>query len=847
MFIRRIHPHTALYIAAAWRSFQEEPMLSCYRILDLTTEKAFICGRALSDFGAEVIKIERPGGDPARFRGLFPNDIPDPEKNLTWLAFNANKKSVTLDITRPEGKEIFKKLVRTADAVLESYAPGYLDKLGLGYQDLCQINPGIVMTSITGFGQEGPYRDYKDPDIVVRALGGLVYTAGYDDRPPLTVSYEHTHTLGAMNGAAGTMIALIQRAHTGKGQHVDAITQQALDIVCSAEIEGIYALLGEIPTRHGRARASVTLKDGSIFYNTLLWPCQDGNVALNLLLNPASAKNNLSMMEYIKKDGIDIGFLEGWEWERKSWEDMTLEQAEKLMDSLGRFFMNHTKDELLKLAVANRFQLGPCNNAADILKYPQLEARKFWKEIDHPGIGKLKYPGGAVITTQGYVGPRRRAPHVGEHNDEILKYLEFDSSRIKLPEKPDPTKKPFEGIKLIQLCWAGVGVYTCNYLSHYGTTTIRVETATRPDPVRIWAPFAPTRKPGEPMGMERSAFFSITHTAPEMGISLNFKQPEAIEIFKKLVAWADVVAEGFPAGVMDKLGLGYEGLKKINPQIIMFRTCGYGHTGPMADQPGFGSILTAVTMMDNIVGWADRPPVPPSTYYTDQLSPMYASLAIMAALDYRRRTGRGQYIDHSQIEAGLNYMTPLILDYQVNNREFQPKGNKSDYTAPHGIYRCKGDDRWVAMAVTDDEEWRSFVKVIGSPKWAQDSKYASAAGRVKHSDELDELVASWTANYPPEEVQKILQAAGVGAGLVSNAKDLDEDPQMRHYNFYREMEHPYMGKLRYYHAAPLKLSAAEAAVKRPVLLGEHTEHICTEILGMSQSEVDTLRKKGVFE
>jgi crotonobetainyl-CoA:carnitine CoA-transferase CaiB-like acyl-CoA transferase len=820
-------------------------MLSCYRILDLTTEKAFMCGRALSDFGAEVIKIEPPGGDPARFKGLFPNDKVDPEKNLTWLAFNANKKSVTLDITSPEGKEIFKKLVKTADVVLESYAPGYLDSIGLGYKDLSAVNPGIVLTSISGFGQEGPYKDYKDPDIVVRALGGLVYSAGYDDRPPLTVSYEHTHSLGAMNGAAGTMIALIQRVHTGKGQHVEAITQQALDIVCSAETEGPYALFGQIPTRHGRARASVTLKDGSPFYNTLLWPCKDGYIALNLLLNPTAAKNNHSMMEYLKKDGIDIGFLEGWDWEKKSWEHMTREQAEKLMDSLGKFFMNHTKDELLKLAVENRFQLGPCNNAGDVLKHPQLEARKFWKEIEQPGIGKLKYPGGAVVTTQGYVGPHKRAPKIGEHNDEILKALESISKPPGKPKAAD-NKKPFEGINLIQLCWAGVGVYTCNYLSHYGATTIRVETSTRPDPVRLFAPFAPT-KPGEPLGLERSAFFSITHTAPEMGISLNFKQPEAVEIFKKLVAWADVVAEGFPAGVMDKQGLDYEGLKKINPQIIMFRTCGYGHTGPMADQPGFGSILTAVTMMDNIVGWADRPPVPPSTYYTDQLSPMYASLSIMAALDYRRRTGQGQYIDHSQVETGLNYMTPLILDYQVNHREFQPKGNKSDYAAPHGIYRCKGEDRWVAIAVMSDDEWQSFIKAMGSPKWALDKKYAKAADRVKNSDALDKLVEAWTINYPPEAVEEILQKVGVGAGVVANAQDIDEDPQMNYYNFYRQIDHPYMGKLRYYHPAPIKLSAVETAVGRPVLLGEHTDYICKQILGMSQSEIDTLRQKGAFQ
>jgi crotonobetainyl-CoA:carnitine CoA-transferase CaiB-like acyl-CoA transferase len=824
-------------------------MLSCYRILDLTTEKAFIAGRALSDFGAEVIKIEPPGGDPARFHGLFYKDQVDPEKNLNWMALNANKKSVTLDITTVQGQDYFKRLVKTADAVLESYAPGYLDKLGLGYKDLSKINPGIVLTSISGFGQEGPYKDYKDPDIVVRALGGLIYTAGYEDRPPLTTSYEHTHIFGAMNGAAGTVIALAQRVHSGLGQHVDAITQQALDVAASAEIEGPYALFRQVLTRHGRARASVTLKDGSFYYNTLVWSCKDGFIALNLLLNPTAARNNLSMMEYLKKDGINIGFLEGWDWEKKSWGDMTREQADKLMDSLGKFFMNHTKAELLKLAVENRFQLGPCNNAADILKHPQLESRKYWKDIAYPELGRsLKYPGGAVVSSEKYVGPYKRAPHIGEHNAEILNNLD---AAVKSFEKPEaagaPAKKPFEGVKLVQLCWAGVGVYTCNYLSHYGATTIRVETSTRPDPVRLFAPFAPTNKPGEPVGLERSAFYSITHTAPEMGISLNFKTAEGIEIFKKLVAWADVVAEGFPAGVMDKLGLDYEGLKKINPQIIMFRTCGYGHTGPMADQPGFGSILTAVTMMDNIVGWPDRAPVSPSTYYTDQLVPTFASMSIMAALDYRRRTGKGQYIDHSQIETGLNCMTPLILDYQLNNREFKTKGNKSDHAAPHGIYRCQGDDRWVAIAVTNDEEWDAFVKAIGSPKWSQAKKYSTSTNRLQYGDELDNLVESWTMNYPPEAVEEILQSVGVGAGTVANAQDIDEDPQMNYYNFYREIEHPYVGRLRYYHPAPIKLSAVETAVGRPVLVGEHTDYICTKILGMSQGEVAGLRKKGVFE
>jgi benzylsuccinate CoA-transferase BbsF subunit len=298
---------------------------------------------------------------------------------------------------------------------------------------------------------------------------------------------------------------------------------------------------------------------------------------------------------------------------------------------------------------------------------------------------------------------------------------------------------------------------------------------------------------------------------------------------------------------MDKIGLDYEGLKKVKEDIIMMRTCGYGHTGPMAAQPGFGSIITAVTMIDTFTGWPDRPPVAPTTYYTDMLTPMYAAMAIIGALDYRRRTGRGMYIDHSQMESGINYMTPLILDYQANGRKPVLQGNHSDYAAPNGIYRCKGEDRWVAIAVVTDDEWLRTKKILNNPEWAGDSKYDTVAGRLQNREELDRQIETWTSGLTAEQVMAMLQGAGVPAGLVANAKDIDEDPQLNYYGFYRRLDHPYMGNLRYYHPAAIKLSRAEAAMERPVLVGEHTDQICSEILGMTKDEIEQLGQKGVFE
>jgi benzylsuccinate CoA-transferase BbsF subunit len=199
------------------------------------------------------------------------------------------------------------------------------------------------------------------------------------------------------------------------------------------------------------------------------------------------------------------------------------------------------------------------------------------------------------------------------------------------------------------------------------------------------------------------------------------------------------------------------------------------------------------------------------------------------------------------MEAGLNCVTPLILDYQANGRKPALKGNRSDYAAPHGIYRCKGEDRWVAIAVVTDEEWQSFKKIMGNPAWAKEAAYDTVKGRLKHSDELDRRVEEWTIDQTPERVMAILQGAGIGAGVVANARDMDSDLQLNYDNFYRELDHPFMGKLHYYHPAAVKLSGAETAVQRPVLLGEHTDYICTRILGMSAKEIEDLRAKGVFK
>jgi len=406
-------------------------------------------------------------------------------------------------------------------------------------------------------------------------------------------------------------------------------------------------------------------------------------------------------------------------------------------------------------------------------------------------------------------------------------------------------KRPFEGLNVIDFTWGCVGPFHCNFLAYYGATVVRVESATRPDVTRQGGLVSTAE--GEEGLLDRSPAFALTHPVKKYGIRLNIKLPKAIEVLKRLVAWADVFVESFTAGTVEGLGLGYDELKKIKPDIIMYRTNGMGHTGPMAGQPGLGQTWTSLTGFHGVSGWPDRPSVPISSYYTDHLAPTCGGLALIAAIDYRRRTGKGQCIDQAQVETGLNYMGPVILDYVVNGRELALIGNKCDYAAPHGAYPCKGDDRWVAIGVFTDEEWDSFCEVIGNPAWTKDARFSTLASRVKNSDELDRLVGEWTIDFTAEQVMTMMQDAGVSAGVVATAQDSEEDPQLKHYEFFKEIEHPYLGKLNFYHPPPFKLSKATAERGRPTLLGEETEYVCKEMLGMTEDEFDRLNQEGVFD
>ena len=402
-------------------------------------------------------------------------------------------------------------------------------------------------------------------------------------------------------------------------------------------------------------------------------------------------------------------------------------------------------------------------------------------------------------------------------------------------------RQVFEGIKIADFSWIGAGPWTVKFLADHGAQVVHVESQARVDMLRSCPPYK-----GDVPGINRSSYFAI-YNNNKYGMCINLNHPKGAEVAKRLVAWADIVAESFGPGKMKAWGLDYEQLKKVKPDIIMYSSSQQGQTGPVATHPGFGTQLTSLAGLTYLTGWPDREPAMPYGAYTDTIAPRLGVSALIAALDYRRRTGKGQYLEISQYEAAIHFMAPLVLDYQTTGRIAMRRGNRSSVAAPHGVYPCHGDDRWCAIAATTDEEWRTLCKVMSNPPWTKEEKFATLLGRKNNEDELDQLIAEWTGTLPAEDVMVRLQEAGVPAGVVETGDDLYSDPQLKYRQHFRTLEHPEIGN-HSYNTPAFRLSKTPCQLTMPApCLGQHTEYVCTEILGMSDEELVELLSQGVLE
>jgi benzylsuccinate CoA-transferase BbsE subunit/naphthyl-2-methylsuccinate CoA transferase subunit len=399
-------------------------MLAPYRVLDLTNEWGLLCGRLLADFGADVIKIERPGGDLSRNIGPFYNNIPHSEKSLYWFFYNANKRGITLDIKTVDGKEIFKKLVKTADFVIESFAPGYMDSIGLGYSVLSAINPRIIMTAITPFGQSGPYSNIKPSDIAVMALCGWMYQCGNPDEPPVRIGLPQAYLHGAAQAAGGTLAAHYYKEMTGEGQYYDAAAFPWLVFLHQNHVWW-YA-----SKKYSRRHGSYWEWTGrpTVRY---LWECKDGYIAYAVLGGTLGASQK-ALLELMDTEGMAPDSLKKINWTDLDFNKVTQDIRRSFEEPLAKYFLKHTKSELFREAVKRRIILLPVYTSKDILESPELAARDYWSQVEYPELNNtITHPGAFFRSSETSWMMNRRAPLIGEHNEEIYgKELGFSSEQL---------------------------------------------------------------------------------------------------------------------------------------------------------------------------------------------------------------------------------------------------------------------------------------------------------------------------------------------------------------------------------------------------------------------------------
>jgi crotonobetainyl-CoA:carnitine CoA-transferase CaiB-like acyl-CoA transferase len=821
--------------------------LAGLRVLDMTDPMGMYCTKLLALMGADVIKIEPPGGDPARNVGPFAQNTPAQNRSLSWLYLNTNKRSITLDVQEKSGHRMFEELAANADILVETFPPGYLSSLDLEYDTLRRLNPRLIHVGITPFGQEGPYSAFKATDLIGQAMGGLVYPTGWEDSPPLQWPSNQAYYLASVHALNGTLIALLHRNKNGRGQFVDVSMQEAIPFAIQNIGVAMYHGSKEVVTRHGsnpRTGPYPTEPGCGVF------ACKDGHIYVSFKGDHAWTDMANWMAEY----GM-AGDLTDPKWVDKEERSRNYPHIDEMVSA---FTARLTKQELVSRAQKMRMWFLPINTMADVANDPHLRAIGYYSPVSIPGWdGTVDLPGPPWRELDRTGPDVRRAPLPGEHNAEV--YTEevgldprglslraaTGTTQIHGQEKESAVESterlPLHGIRVIDLTWFAAGPCATRILSMHGAEVIRVESPRKPDPMRMYLPLAPGS------GMNKSHYSSLINGS-KLSVSIDYSTPEGLELLKGLLAESDVVINNFSPGVMEALGLGYETVRQLKPDICYASMPLMNTSGPHAQYRGLGRGLLGACGIYSLMRFPSREPGAYSLSYPDATTnPYHTAAIVLAALHRRSRTGEGAQIEVSQFESTIACIGPALLEYAVNGGEPEPLGNRSNTACPHGVFRSLGDDRWCAIAVTTDEEWRSLCEAMEIPELSTDARFETIVHRKRHEDELDALIEQWTSARPPEEVMMLLQSHGVPAGVVQTIADLvDHDPQLKARNHWIEIPHADIGSVKYESSA-YHFSEADAMMKSAPMLGEHTGEVLRRLLNLTDESLNELAARNIIK
>ena len=853
----------------------EGAYLGGVRVLEVADEKGEYAGRVLAGLGADVVKVEPPEGETTRRIGPFRGDVPSPEESLHYWHYNLGKRSVVLDLDKPEGQASFVRLASAADVVLDARPRGYLADRNLAFDRLQTANPRLIYLRISPFGDTGPWADYKSSDLVHLALGGVMMNCGYDadpsglyDTPPIAPQMWHAYHISGEMSVIALLGALAHRLRTGEGQHLSLSIHEAVSMNTESDVPNWIFLR----QRHFRQTCRHSMTTASL---PALARTRDGRYLLpyKTYLRATATYSSDALrgtIAVLAKHGMDegLGKLEQLDAETEARVGKLVDRVAASLDFDADLWRDG-QDNGLPWAPVRR----PEENARD----PHYIQRGIFASVPHPESGaSYTYIGARWYSPDApWTVPAQRPPRLGEHTRPVIEEwaaprqvpsLSPDCGLARGPSKAGPTGKPFalSGVRVVDLGWMLASAGAGRYLAALGAEVIKVEHESRADGMRFGPAACPlggraerqaatATMPTPPReGLNRSGSF-MEINAGKLGISLDLKKPEGKRILEDLIRNADIVLEGYSPGTMDRMGLGYARLKELNPGIIYLQQSGFGQHGVYGRARAFGPTAQAFSGISDMSGLPEpRPPAGIGYSYLDWFGAYNMATAALAALYRRATTGRGCHVDASQAEVGIFLTGTAVLDHSVNGRRWSRYGNRSPYrlAAPHGAYRTRGEDSWIAIAAFTDEQWRAVATGLGHPEWLDDPRFVSLASRRANEDALDALISSATVALEGADLMSRLQAAGVPAGVCQTAEErYERDPQLRHLQWLVELPQSELGTWPV-KGFPARLDRSPAHAggvlgRSGPSYGEDTERVLSSVLGMTAERVAGLRAAGV--
>ncbi len=776
--------------------------------------------------GAEVIKVEPPNGDITRQRGPFFDNVPDPNLSGLFLYLNADKSGVTLDLHEAGDRGRLDTLLERADILIHNIPPAQRAAIRMDSDTICRSHPSLIVGGISAFGERGPYSHYRAYEINAAHGSSLPATgpgaSPFPELPPLKLFGHQAEFQAGLQAAFTAMSAYFHRGSGSIGQAIDVSEQACLAAMAESTLVH-YTYNGKQASRLGRygfgPRTVVPCTDGWVHLNFLEDAQWDH--LMELLGNPDWAREELFKDRYARGANADA--------------------LEPMLSELTRQWKTI---DLYLAAQARRIPVAPLNRASDAYADRQLRARDFFAPLPTP----RSVPRVMEVPTAPFKSNRmgfrleRPAPELGQHSREIFSGGKRAVASSSAPRAMVPTDRertntgPLSGIRVLDFSWVWAGPYCTLQLGYLGAEVIRIESSKRLCATRCLPPFV-----GEKPGPNRSAGFNQWNQN-KLSLELNLSRIEAVEIACELARHCDVAVENFAPGVIDRMGLGYEVLRRHRPDLIMISMSGYGRTGPCAGFVNYGPQLGAQSGLLSVTGYPGDRPREAAIAYSDPASGLFATYLITAALIHRARTGEGQYIDLSMLEVLEMYQPEMLLEYAVTGRNGGFIGNRDRVMSPHNCYKARGDaEAWVTIAVGSETEWRALCESMGQRSLADDPRFARAESRKRNEDELDRIISDWTAPRDRWEITHLLQRAGVAAFPALNNKDIANDPHLRERGFLVELDHEEGGRLTE-PGVPWTMSATPCRVNRVApTLGMDTDDVLTRLLGYSTEKIAALR------